>query len=90
MFYYDISCIKVFNTVYIFNGGFIMFKNDIVNSILGSKNTLKCFTKKISAFTLAEVLITLGVIGVVAALTRPMLIQNFQTDGWQIKDDYPW
>ena len=30
------------------------------------------------AFTLAEVLITLGVIGVVAALTLPMLIQNYQ------------
>lgn len=28
------------------------------------------------AFTLAEVLITLGVIGVVAALTLPALIQN--------------
>ena len=30
------------------------------------------------AFTLAEVLITLGVIGVVAALTLPALIQNYQ------------
>lgn len=30
------------------------------------------------AFTLAEVLITLGVIGVVAALTLPNLIQNYQ------------
>lgn len=28
------------------------------------------------AFTLAEVLITLGIIGVVAALTMPSLIQN--------------
>ena len=40
-----------------------------------------------AAFTLAEVLITLGIIGVVAAMTLPALIQ---TDGWQIKDDYPW
>lgn len=31
-----------------------------------------------AAFTLAEVLITLGVIGVVAALTLPELIQNYQ------------
>ena len=31
-----------------------------------------------AAFTLAEVLITLGVIGVVAALTLPNLIQNYQ------------
>lgn len=30
------------------------------------------------AFTLAEVLITLGVIGIVAALTMPSLIQNYQ------------
>ena len=30
------------------------------------------------AFTLAEVLITLGIIGVVAAMTLPVLIQNYQ------------
>lgn len=52
------------------------------------KNTDKAFTladvfhpaeqaRKI-AFTLAEVLITLGIIGVVAALTIPVLIQNYQ------------
>lgn len=35
------------------------------------------FTKK-AAFTLAEVLITLGIIGVVAAMTMPSLIQNYQ------------
>ena len=35
-------------------------------------------SKKINAFTLAEVLITLGVIGVVAAMTLPTLIQNYQ------------
>lgn len=33
---------------------------------------------KIIAFTLAEVLITLGIIGVVAALTLPTLIQNYK------------
>ena len=32
--------------------------------------------KRFNAFTLAEVLITLGIIGVVAALTMPSLIQN--------------
>ena len=37
-----------------------------------SKNIRKC------AFTLAEVLITLGIIGVVAALTLPTLIANYQ------------
>lgn len=34
--------------------------------------------KKIFAFTLAEVLVTLGVIGVVAAMTMPTLISNHQ------------
>ncbi len=33
---------------------------------------------KKAAFTLAEVLITLGIIGVVAAMTLPALIQNYQ------------
>lgn len=31
---------------------------------------------RLAAFTLAEVLITLGIIGVVAAMTMPSLIQN--------------
>lgn len=35
-------------------------------------------TSKRTAFTLAEVLITIGIIGVVAALTLPMLIQNYK------------
>jgi competence protein ComGC len=34
--------------------------------------------EKIAAFTLAEVLITLGIIGVVAALTMPALISNYK------------
>ena len=34
------------------------------------------------AFTLAEVLITLAIIGIVAALTIPTLIQNYQTKAW--------
>ncbi|MDR1167662.1 MAG: type II secretion system GspH family protein [Heliobacteriaceae bacterium] len=36
-------------------------------------------------FTLAEVLITLGVIGVVAALTTPALIQNYRKHAIEIK-----
>ncbi len=36
------------------------------------------FTSKKAAFTLAEVLITLGIIGVVAAMTIPTLIVNYQ------------
>jgi len=34
--------------------------------------------KRYNAFTLAEVLITLGIIGVVAAMTIPTLVQNYQ------------
>lgn len=33
---------------------------------------------KYNAFTLAEVLITLGIIGIVAAMTLPAIIQNYQ------------
>ncbi len=38
--------------------------------------------KRKFGFTLAEVLITLGIIGVVAALTIPTLVQNYQTKSW--------
>ena len=38
--------------------------------------------KKSAAFTLAEVLITLGIIGVVAAITIPTLIQNYNVKQW--------
>ena len=41
---------------------------------------MKMINKK--GFTLAEVLITLGIIGVVAALTIPTLVQNYQTKSW--------
>ena len=36
-----------------------------------------------SAFTLAEVLITLAIIGVVAVLTVPALIQNYNAKAWE-------
>ncbi len=36
------------------------------------------FQSKFNAFTLAEVLVTLGIIGVVAAMTMPTLISNHQ------------
>lgn len=44
----------------------------------------------LKAFTLAEVLITLGIIGVVASLTIPTLIQNTQKQEYvtQLKKDY--
>ena len=37
---------------------------------------LKCYSK--NAFTLAEVLITLGIVGVVASLTMPSIIKHYQ------------
>ena len=36
----------------------------------------------VKAFTLAEVLITLGIIGVVAAITIPTLVKNYQKTVW--------
>ena len=46
--------------------------------------------RKKAAFTLAEVLITLGIIGVVAALTLPTLISNYQKRVYvnQLKKSY--
>ncbi len=48
--------------------------------LFGSRLKQGCDRKFSSkqAFTLAEVLITLGIIGVVAAMTMPVLIQNYQ------------
>ena len=46
---------------------------DKVYSLFTTQHSLKA-----PAFTLAEVLITLGIIGVVAALTLPALINNYQ------------
>ena len=40
--------------------------------------SIHLFTSKKAAFTLAEVLITLGIIGVVAAITMPVLLSNVQ------------
>ena len=44
----------------------------------GATHVAHCDKLRRAAFTLAEVLITLGIIGVVAALTLPTLIQNHQ------------
>lgn len=40
---------------------------------------------KKAGFTLAEVLITLGIIGVVAAMTIPTLMMNYQKQVWESK-----
>lgn len=52
------------------------FKNNIFIFIKGFVPRVRYYYKK--AFTLAEVLITLGVIGIVAALTMPNIISNHQ------------
>lgn len=44
----------------------------------GATHIATCGNNKKFAFTLAEVLITLGIIGVVAAMTMPSLIANYQ------------
>ena len=58
---------------------------ETVYSLLTTHHSLKK-----AAFTLAEVLITLGIIGVVAALTLPTLIQNHQKQVYvtQLKKAY--
>ena len=45
---------------------------------LFSYSPITLFTSKKAAFTLAEVLITLGIIGIVAAMTIPTLVQNYK------------
>ena len=49
----------------------------------GGEGGTQCRVRsKKAAFTLAEVLITLAIIGIVAALTIPTLIQNYQERAW--------
>ena len=47
------------------------------NDKINYNSSMKNYNKRKRAFTLAEVLITLGIIGVVAALTIPTLISNY-------------
>ena len=51
---------------------------NLFQDLHSSRFTLHSSPKKRAAFTLSEVLITLGIIGVVAALTLPSVIQNQQ------------
>jgi len=55
-------------------------RNDekICNPELGATHVAHWNNSRKIAFTLAEVLITLGIIGVVAAMTMPTLINNYQ------------
>ena len=67
----------------------------VLNRAASPETVFSRFTSHFSlkhkaAFTLAEVLITLGIIGVVAALTLPNLIANYQEKVWikQFKTSY--
>ena len=53
----------------------------------GPKSTISRWWRKRCAFTLAEVLITLAVIGIVAVLTLPNLIQNHNEKAWSTAQD---
>ncbi len=53
-------------------------KNSLTETNLFTHSPIHLFTLKRVAFTLAEVLITLGIIGVVAALTLPSVINKVQ------------
>lgn len=50
--------------------------------VSGSKYKFVQNFKKFAAFTLAEVLITLGIIGIVAAITIPTLVSNYKQRAW--------
>ena len=51
---------------------------NLTETNLFTHSPIHLFTLKHAAFTLAEVLITLGIIGVVAAITIPTVIQKYQ------------
>ena len=69
-------------------GGQSLEKVRVINSCVSTVKSL--FTSKKAAFTLAEVLITLGIIGVVAAMTLPSLIGNYTKQVYvnQLKKSY--
>ena len=81
---------EIFETVRTYCG--MMFGENRAAKQLGSGAThvAHCDKFRRAAFTLAEVLITLGIIGVVAALTLPTLIQNHQKQVYvtQLKKAY--
>jgi prepilin-type N-terminal cleavage/methylation domain-containing protein len=66
------------------------FWEDVRRTGEGKSNIIAKVSKKKAAFTLAEVLITLGIIGVVAAMTIPNLISSYQKRviETKLKEDY--
>ncbi|MBO6088525.1 type II secretion system protein, partial [bacterium] len=68
-----------------------LFNNSDIGKIRQERQTDNGYTsKKKAAFTLAEVLITLGVIGVVASITLPTLIKEYNKHAWvnALKQNY--
>ncbi len=74
-----------------YNSNMMNYKSEILKRVQGDKNVSEAHSKhlvpyclsnlvssKKAAFTLAEVLITLGIIGIVAAMTIPTLISKYQ------------
>ena len=53
-------------------------KREGCDSVISNNFSDTVFSRKCTAFTLAEVLITLGIIGIVSALTMPSLINSFR------------
>ena len=63
-------------------GSLCKVRNDKYVSKAHSKHKPHATHAKRVAFTLAEVLITLTIIGIVAAMTIPTLVANYQTRAW--------
>ena len=42
------------------------------------------YFERINAFTLSEVLITLGIIGIIAAMTFPILLGNYKMKTFEV------
>ena len=74
-----------------YNSNMMNYKSEILKRVQGDKNVSEAHSKhlvpyclsnlvssKKAAFTLAEVLITLGIIGIVAAMTIPTITHNIQ------------
>ena len=56
----------------------IFYNSRLSNDVWLESPTYRNFKHWCGAFTLAEVLITLGIIGIVAAMTMPSLIQSYR------------
>ncbi len=81
---------KMEETKKLTGGGATSSQASNLNQNFRKRLNITSLSKKIKAFTLAEVLITLAIIGVVAALTIPTVITNYQKKMYvtQLKKTY--